>query len=79
MIEPQSLRVTHGTNEATTSRKVIHASCSLHGGPAGFANVVLRKVNGEIELDPHVTGSCVLRFAEHDAAALAEAITEWLG
>ncbi|MGH4009194.1 MAG: hypothetical protein ACRDTH_13745 [Pseudonocardiaceae bacterium] len=71
--------MTHGANEAANSRKVIHASCSLHGGPAVFANVVLRKVDGGIELDPHVTGSCVLRFAEYEAAALAETITEWLG
>lgn len=71
--------MTNGTNEAAGSRKVIHASCSLHGGPAGFANVVLRKVDGEIELDPHVTGACVLRFVEHEAAALAGTILEWLG
>lgn len=71
--------MTNATNNRATSRKVIHASCSLHGGPAGFANVVVRNVNGEIELDPHVTGSCVLRFAEHEAAVLAETITEWLG
>ncbi|HEX4103800.1 MAG TPA: hypothetical protein VHY21_25210 [Pseudonocardiaceae bacterium] len=42
---------TQGTGNA---RKVIHATCALHRGPAGFANVVVSKRNGTIELDPHV-------------------------
>jgi hypothetical protein len=71
--------VTNGANEATGSnRRVIHASCSMHGGPAGFTNVVMRKLDGEIELDPHAIGACVLRFDE-DAAAVRDAFTEWLG
>lgn len=71
--------MTNGGSEAAASRKVIHATCSVHGGPAGFANVVIRKLDGEIELDPHATGACVLRFAEDEAAALAGTILEWLG
>lgn len=37
----------------------------MHGRPAGFADGVLREVDGEIELDPH--GTLV-----HDAAVEAE-------
>jgi hypothetical protein len=76
--------VTNGTNDtaATTpigTRRVIHATCTKHGGARGFANVVLTKRGGEIELDPHVTGCCVLTFDEDAATAVRDTITEWLG
>jgi hypothetical protein len=58
---------------------VIHATCALHRGPAGFANVVVSKCDGEIVFDPHVTGSCVLTLAEDEAVALRDALTRWLG
>jgi hypothetical protein len=61
------------------NRKVIHATCALHRGPAGFANVVVSKRDGTIELDPHVTGACVLTLAEDAAVALRDALTRWLG
>lgn len=64
---------------AQRTRKVIHATCSLHRGPVGFANLVVTKRGGVIELDPHVTGGCVLTLADHEAAALRDALTEWLG
>jgi len=60
-------------------RRVIPASCSLHGGPAGFTNVVMRKRGGGIELDPHVTACCVITFDEDAATAVRDTITEWLG
>jgi hypothetical protein len=61
------------------NRKVIHATCALHRGPAGFTNVVLTKRDGEIELDPHVTGCCVITFDEDAATAVRDTITQWLG
>lgn len=62
------------------NRKVIHGSCALHRGPAGFANVVVSKRrDGQIELDCHVDGSCVLTLAEDEAIALRDALTAWLG
>jgi hypothetical protein len=67
---------TQGTGNA---RKVIHATCALHRGPAGFANVVVSKRNGTIELDPHVTGSCVLTLAEDEEIAFRDALTRSLG
>jgi hypothetical protein len=61
------------------NRKVIHATCALHRGPVGFANIVVSKRNGEIVLDPHVDGSCVLTLAEDEAIALRDTLTRWLG
>lgn len=71
--------MTNGGNEAASGRKVIHATCSVHGGPTGFTNVVLRKVDGEIELDPHATGACVIRLGEDAGAAVRDQLGEWLG
>jgi hypothetical protein len=70
---------TAATNPASSNRKVIHATCALHRGPAGFTNVVVSKRDGTIELDPHVTGSCVLTLVEDEAVALRDALTQWLG
>jgi hypothetical protein len=67
------------TKPASNNRKVIHATCALHRGPVGFANVVVTKRGGQIELDPHVTGSCVLTLAEEEAAALRDTLIRWLG
>jgi len=50
-----------------------------HGGAINFTNVVISKINGEIELDPHVVRACVLRFDEDGAARLRDTLTEWLG
>ena len=61
------------------NRKVIHATCTRHGGSRGFTNVVLTKHGNEIELDPHVTGCCVITFDEDAATAVRDTITEWLG
>lgn len=58
---------------------MIHATCALHRGPAGFANVVVSKCDRKIVFDPHVTGSCVLTLAEDEAVALRDALTRWLG
>jgi nitrate/TMAO reductase-like tetraheme cytochrome c subunit len=77
--------VTNGTTDAAatkptgSNRKVIHATCAVHHGPAGFANVVVSKRDGTIELDPHVTGACVLTLGEDEATALRDVLTEWLG
>lgn len=62
------------------NRRVIHASCTCAGVARGFANLVVRKLpNGHIEIDPHVTGTCVLTLDEEDSRVLREALGEWLG
>jgi hypothetical protein len=58
---------------------VIHATCSRHGAGIGFTNLVVTKCDGSIELDPHVTGQCVLTLDEDEAGALRDALTVWLG
>jgi hypothetical protein len=39
----------------------------------------MTKRGGEIELDPHATGACVLRLDEAATSAVRDTITEWLG
>ena len=58
---------------------MIPATCAVHGGSAGFTNLVVRKLDGEIVLDPHADGSCVLHFSEEAAATLRDVLIEWLG
>jgi hypothetical protein len=61
------------------SRRVIHASCTQHGGTPGFTNLVITRRDGEIELDPHVDRGCVIRLDESGARVLSETLAEWLG
>jgi hypothetical protein len=61
------------------NRRVLHVTCTSHGGAVGFTNLVATKLDGDIELDPHVTGQCVLTLAEDEAIALRDALIEWLG
>lgn len=63
----------------TNVRRAIPATCTQHGGARGFTNLVVKKLDGEIELDPHVTGGCVIKLDENGATALRDALTEWLG
>ncbi len=76
-----SLRLTPAgsRNLATERRRVIHATCSVHGGARSYTNLVVCKENSEIELNPHVDGSCVITLDEQEATALRDALTEWLG
>jgi len=77
--------VTNGTNDVppprpTSDRRrvVIHASCLVHRGPVGFTNLVVSQRGSEIELNPHVDGSCLLTLAEDEACVLRDALTQWL-
>lgn len=65
--------------QSRPNRRVIHATCTTHAAGIGFTNVVISKRDGAIELDPHVTGECVLMLAEDAAIALRDALTQWLG
>ena len=62
-----------------TNRRVIHVSCLQHGGARGFTNLVATKLDGDIELNPHVDGSCVILMNEAGACVLRDVLTEWLG
>jgi hypothetical protein len=69
----------HTPHQSRLNRRVIHATCSTHGGCIGFTNLVATKRGGQVELDPHVTGQCVLTLDEDAARVLHEALGEWLG
>jgi hypothetical protein len=60
------------------NRRVIDVHCSVHGGPRGFTNLVLTKRGKIIELDPHVTGGCVIILNEKAATELFDVLGEWL-
>ncbi|MBV8540679.1 MAG: hypothetical protein JO063_06005 [Pseudonocardiales bacterium] len=60
-------------------RKAIPATCQLHRGPVGFANLMVSKQGGSIVFDPHVTGACVMSLDEDGAKLLCNLLTEWLG
>ena len=62
-----------------TNRRVIDVYCSTHGGPRGFTNLVCTKRDDVIELDPHVTGQCVIILNEKAATELLDTLGEWLG
>lgn len=63
----------------TNGRRAIPATCTQHGGTPGFTNLLITKRDGEIELDPHVTGQCVIRLDESGARNMCETVMEWLG
>ncbi|MBV9013154.1 MAG: hypothetical protein JO272_14095 [Pseudonocardiales bacterium] len=61
------------------NRRAIPVTCAVHRGPRGFANLVVeRKDNGDILLDPHVTGECVIILDEAAAMALFDVLGAWL-
>ena len=66
-------------HDRNASRRVIPATCTKHAGAWGFTNLVVTRRDGDIELDPHATGVCVVRLDENGARDLCETLTEWLG
>jgi hypothetical protein len=61
------------------NHRTIPATCTTHRSGVGFCNLRVTKRDGSIELDPHVTGSCVITLDEDGARALCDVLTEWLG
>jgi hypothetical protein len=60
-------------------RRAIPATCELHRGSVGYTNLIVRKGDGNIVLDPHAVGCCVIRLDEAGASALRDTLMEWLG
>jgi hypothetical protein len=60
-------------------RKAIPATCGLHRGPVGFANLMVSMQGGSLVFDPHVTGACVITLDEDGAKKLRSLLMEWLG
>ena len=65
-------------NASRENRKAIPVTCALHRGPRGFANLLAaeRKHDGDIVLDPHVTGVCAMILEEDAATALFEVLLD---
>ncbi|MGH3839066.1 MAG: hypothetical protein ACRDSF_25725 [Pseudonocardiaceae bacterium] len=58
----------------------ICVECTAHSSGKGFCNLrVTRRDSGEIVLDPHVAGSCVIVLDETAATALFDLLGAWLG
>jgi hypothetical protein len=62
----------------SATHRTIPATCHTHRGCRGFCNLRLSRAQGEIMLDPHVTGSCVISLDEDAARSLRDTLTEWL-
>ena len=60
---------TNGPNKRR--RKAIPATCGMHRGPIGFANLLVSMQNGWIVFDPHATGECVIALDEEGARRCA--------
>jgi hypothetical protein len=72
----------HANRPSTGLRKAIPATCALHRGPIGFANLMVSLQGDSVALDPHVTGECaecVIILQEQSAKTLRDILTEWLG
>jgi hypothetical protein len=69
----------HANRPSTGLRKAIPATCALHRGPIGFANLMMVKKGNSVVLDPHVTGECLITIDEESAKMLRDILTEWLG
>lgn len=62
----------------SAEHRTISVTCQIHGSK-GFCNLRVTKTDGEIVLNPHVGGSCVLRLDEGAATQLFDLLGEWLG
>ena len=60
-------------------RKAIPASCAMHRGPIGFANLLVSMQGGSLVFDPHVTGACVIAIDKDGIKKLRNILTEWVG
>jgi hypothetical protein len=57
--------------------RTIPTTCQIHGS-RGFCNLRVTKINGEIVLNPHVAGSCIIKLDKTAATQLFDILGEWL-
>ncbi len=67
-----------GTGVPPREGVTILTTCAHHGA-RGYCNLRVRKDGGEITLDPHVDGGCVIVLDEAAAIQLHELLGTWLG
>ncbi|HEX5347284.1 MAG TPA: hypothetical protein VFW64_09350 [Pseudonocardiaceae bacterium] len=71
--------MTAGNHPTGKNDRTVPATCQTHRGCRGFCNLRMTKVNGEIVLDPHVAGCCVISFDENQATTVRDILTECFG
>lgn len=77
---PTPLDVEHTERgPARAHDRTIPVTYQTHGGSRRFCNLRVRRQRGDIVLDPHVTGACVIVLDETAATALFDLLGEWLG
>ncbi|MGH3916050.1 MAG: hypothetical protein ACRDTC_21970 [Pseudonocardiaceae bacterium] len=59
-------------------RLVLHVTCQIHEGTAGFTNLVITRKNNTIALNPHADNSCVLTLDDITANVLHDTLGGWL-
>ncbi|MGH3886371.1 MAG: hypothetical protein ACRDSZ_07345 [Pseudonocardiaceae bacterium] len=65
---------------ARATDRTINVTCPTCSSGTGWCNLrVTRLAGGDIVLDPHVTGACVIVLDEAAATALFDLLGEWLG
>lgn len=69
----------HTVDTGRDRRRTIPATCQTHRGCRGFCNLRVTKIDGDIVLDPHVDGSCVITLDETAATQLFDILGKWLG
>jgi hypothetical protein len=57
--------------------RTIPTTCQIHGS-RGFCNLRVTKINGEIVLNPHVAGSCIIKLDKTAATQLFDILGERL-
>ncbi len=58
-------------------QRTIMVTCAAHGAK-GFCSLRITKRDGEIVLDPHVAGCCVIVLDEAAATAVFDLLGQWL-
>jgi hypothetical protein len=64
---------------AGNTHRTIPTTCKTHRGCTGFCNLRVTRIEGGIELDPHVTGACVIALDQDATTALFDLLGQWLG
>jgi hypothetical protein len=69
----------HANGPDKRRRKALPATCLVHKGPIGFANLLVSMQGRSVVFDPHVTSACLYVLDEEGATTLLDTLTEWLG
>jgi hypothetical protein len=64
---------------AGNTHRTIPTTCKTHRGCTGFCNLRVTRIEEGIELDPHVTGACVIALGQTAVTALFDLLGQWLG